>query len=149
MNSRNNSKIKHDTGATSASCLSELKARQSSKIRKIRQALVAAGFDTLTRQAAVLGLSRSTTWAVLRGNHKGSGLSTSVINRILRSQELPPTVRRIIEEYVQEKLFGTVIAQRAAHIWRATRSSGASAKCAQTMKNRQKSRMVVGTLRIN
>ncbi len=106
MNSRNNSKIKNDTGATSASCLSELKARQSSNIGKIRQALVAAGFDTLTKQAAVLGLSRSTTWAVLRGNHKGSGLSTSVIKRILRSQELPPTVRRIIEEYVQEKLLG-------------------------------------------
>jgi|SoimicMinimDraft_4_1059732.scaffolds.fasta_scaffold108548_1 hypothetical protein len=106
MNSRQNSKIKHDTEAASASGLSELKARQSSKIGKIRQALVAAGFDTLTKQAAVLGLSKSTTWAVLRGNHKGSGLSTSVINRILRSQELPRTVRRIIEEYVQEKLLG-------------------------------------------
>ena len=106
MNSRNNSKIKHGTGAKSSSCLSDMKARQSSKIAKIRHVLVAAGFDTLTKQTAVLGLSRSTTWAVLRGNHKGSGLSTSVINRILRSQELPPTARRIIAEYVQEKLLG-------------------------------------------
>ena len=106
MNSRNNSKIKHDIRATSASCLSELKARQSSKIGKIRQALVAAGFDTTTKQAAVLGLAKSTTWAVLRGNHKGSGLSTSVINRMLLSRELPPAVRRIIEEYVQERLLG-------------------------------------------
>ena len=105
MNSRN-SEIKHDTGAASVSCLSELKARQSSKIGKIRQALVAVGFDTLTKQAAALGLSRSTAWTVLRGNHKGSGLSTSVINRILRAPELPPTVRRIIEEYVQERLLG-------------------------------------------
>src|SRR4051795_6368156 len=62
VNSRNNSKIKHEIRATSASCLSELKARQSSKIGKIRQALVAAGFDTTTKQAAVLGLAKSTTW---------------------------------------------------------------------------------------
>jgi hypothetical protein len=106
MNSRNNSKVKQDTVATSTLGLSELKARQSSKIGKIRRALVATGFDTTTKQAAVLGLSKSTTWAVLSGHHKGSGLSTSVINRILRSKELPPTVRRIIEEYVQEKLLG-------------------------------------------
>ena len=92
--------------ATSGSCLSELKARQASKIAQIRQALVAAGVDTITKQAAVLALSRSTAWAVLRGNHKSSGLSTSVINRILRSQDLPLTVRRIIDEYVQEKLLG-------------------------------------------
>jgi hypothetical protein len=92
--------------ATSGSCLSDMKARQASKIAEIREALAVAGFDTITKQAVVLGLSRSTAWAILRGAHKSSGLSTSVINRILRSQDLPPTARRIIEEYVQEKLLG-------------------------------------------
>jgi hypothetical protein len=57
-------------------------------------------------KATVLGLSKSTAWAVLQADHKLSGLSASVINRILRSQELPPTARRIIEEYVNEKLLG-------------------------------------------
>jgi hypothetical protein len=106
MGSRNVSKNHCEKGAVSGSCLSELKARQASKIAEIRKALIAAGYDTITTQAAVLGLSRSTAWAVLRGKHKSSGLTTSVINRILRSQDLPPTARRIVDEYVQEKLGG-------------------------------------------
>lgn len=97
---------KHDERAASGSCLSELKVRQASKIAEIRQALIAAGYDTLTKQAIVLGLSRSSAWAVLRGAHKSSGLSTAVINRVLRSQELPAGARKVIEEYVSEKLAG-------------------------------------------
>ena len=96
----------HDERAASGSCRSELKARQALKIAEIRQALVAAGYDTITKQAVVLGLSRSTAWAVLRGAHKSSGLSTAVINRVLRSQELPAVARKIIEEYVRKKLLG-------------------------------------------
>lgn len=92
--------------AASDANLSDKRKRQRSKIAEIREGLVAAGFDTTSKQAAVLGLSRSTTWAALRGTHKRSGLSTSVINRILRSHELPPAVRRIVDEYVQEKLLG-------------------------------------------
>ena len=40
------------------------------KIRNICDALVAAGFETLDEQTEVLGLSRSTTWSILRGSHK-------------------------------------------------------------------------------
>jgi hypothetical protein len=94
------------TAVSSASSLSEMKARQSAKIAEIREVLIAAGFDTLQKQATVLRLSRSTTWSVLQADHKSSGLSASIINRILRSQELPPTARRVIEEYVHEKLLG-------------------------------------------
>ena len=107
MSERDVSKI--DLGSTkvsSTSCLSEMKARQSARIAEIREALVAAGFDTLSKQAAALRLSKSTAWAVLQADHKSSGLSASVINRIYRSQELPPTARRVIDEYVQEKLQG-------------------------------------------
>ena len=107
MGERGLSKINlGSTRATSASCLSEMKARQSARIAEIREALVAGGFDTLSKQAAVLRLSKSSAWAVLQAHHKSSGLSASVINRILRSPELPPTARRIIEEYVHEKLLG-------------------------------------------
>ena len=45
------------------------------RIRNICDALVAAGFNTLAKQAKVLGLPRSTTWSILRGNHKKSGIS--------------------------------------------------------------------------
>jgi hypothetical protein len=100
------SKIKHVGKTDARSCVSELKAHQTSKIAEIRQALVAAGFETLTKQAAVLGVSRSTAWSVLRGKHKSSGVSALIINRILRSQALPPTTRGTIDEYVREKLLG-------------------------------------------
>jgi hypothetical protein len=89
-------------GATAAIC----KARQSSKIREFGHALVVAGFLTLDEQAKALGLSRSTTWTILKGNHKGSGLTAGIINRMLAAPRLPPLVRAKIVEYVQEKAAG-------------------------------------------
>jgi DNA invertase Pin-like site-specific DNA recombinase len=56
-----------------------MKARQSAKIRELREALVASGFLTLDEQSKALGLSRSTTWTILKGNHKASGLSAAII----------------------------------------------------------------------
>jgi hypothetical protein len=85
---------------------SEMKARQSAKIRELRQALVTAGFFTLDKQTQALGLSRSTTWAVLNGNHKSSGVSAIIIKRMLASPNLPPAVRLAIEEYIHQKLLG-------------------------------------------
>jgi hypothetical protein len=89
-----------------ASSISILKARQCAKIAEFRQALIASGFDSVDAQAAVLGLSRSSTWMILNRNHKASGLSCSVINRIMRSTRLPSAARGKLEEYVQEKLMG-------------------------------------------
>jgi hypothetical protein len=43
---------------------------------------------------------------ILNRNHKASGLSTSVINRVMHSTRLPPAARNKLEEYVQEKLMG-------------------------------------------
>src|SRR3954465_13017108 len=57
-------------------------------------------------RAAVLGISRSTTWNVLSGAHKASGLSASVIIRMLAAPNLKPTVRAKILEYVGEKSRG-------------------------------------------
>jgi hypothetical protein len=98
-----------------------MKDRQSQKIRQIRDALIAAGFLTLDEQAKVLGLSRSTTWTVLRGNHKGSGLSVGLINRMLAATQLPSLARATIEEYVEEKaagLYGHGTIQRSRFIAR-------------------------------
>ena len=85
---------------------SDMKAMQCSKIRELRQALVKAGYLTLCQQVESLGLGRSTTWAVLQGNHKSSGLSAATIKRMLTSQQLPPPARKILLEYVEEKLAG-------------------------------------------
>jgi hypothetical protein len=85
--------------------VSQMKDQQAYKIRQIKDELTAAGYSSLAQQAKVLGLSRSTAWVVLRGNHKGSGLTVSVLNRMLAAP-LPSGVRTRIEEYVEEKAFG-------------------------------------------
>ena len=83
-----------------------MKARQSSKIRELAEAVEAAGFLTLDEQAKVLGVPRSTAWTIRRASHKASGLSASIINRMLAAPELPLMVRAKILEYIQEKATG-------------------------------------------
>ena len=85
---------------------SNVKAAQCSKIRGLLPALVTAGHLTLDQQTESLGLGRSTTWAILRGNYKSSGLSAATIKRMLTSQQLPPPARKILLQYVEEKLAG-------------------------------------------
>jgi hypothetical protein len=84
----------------------DLKDRQSSKIKELSDALVAAGFCSLDGQANALGLSRSTTWTILKGKHKNYGLSAALINRILQQPRLNRRVRAKILEYVREKAAG-------------------------------------------
>ena len=86
--------------------ISEMKARQSLKVREIENALAKAGHTTLDQQARVLGLSRATTWTLLKGAHKSSGLSATIINRMLEAPYLPSLVQAKIIEYVQEKIAG-------------------------------------------
>jgi hypothetical protein len=95
---------KHLSDAPSS--ISAMKSRQCAKIAELRRVLLVAGYHSLNKQAIALGLSRSTTWAILQANHKSSGLSGSLIKRMLRSRELPPAARQWIEEYVAEKLTG-------------------------------------------
>jgi len=82
------------------------KARQASKIRELGEALVHGGVLTLDEQAKVLGLARSTTWTILKASHKASGLSASVVRRMLAAPRLPHAVRAKILEYVTEKSAG-------------------------------------------
>jgi hypothetical protein len=84
----------------------KMKARQSSKIRELAEAVKSAGFLTLDEQAKALGLSRSTAWTIRKASHKASGLSAPIINRMLAAPELPPPARTKILEYVEEKAAG-------------------------------------------
>jgi hypothetical protein len=86
--------------------LAQAKARQAIKIRELRIALRSAGLIGLDAQARALGLPRSTTWKILKGDHKASGLSAMVISRMLSAPSLPPVVRAKILEYVQQKTDG-------------------------------------------
>jgi hypothetical protein len=74
--------------------VAEMKARQAAKIRELGHALVDAGFLTLDEQSKAIGLTRSTTWTILRASHKGSGLSAAIIKRMLLSPKLPPGARK-------------------------------------------------------
>jgi hypothetical protein len=62
----------------------------TSKLTEIRKALVSAGCDTVAKQAAVLGLRRSTTWALFNQD-KSAGPSAIVLK---------------LEEYVEAKIAG-------------------------------------------
>ncbi len=82
------------------------RALQSAKIAEFGEALIAAGYVRLDEQARVLGLSRSTTWTIVRAKHKNSGLSALLIKRMLAQPRLPAVARMKILEYVEEKSLG-------------------------------------------
>ena len=95
-----------ESHAIAGAIITEMKARQTAKIRELGHALVDAGFFTLDEQSKALGLARSTTWTILSASHKGSGLSAGIIKRMLLSPQLPPLARRKILEYTTDKLAG-------------------------------------------
>ena len=82
------------------------RGRQVAKIREISDSLTATGYIFLDAQASVLGLPRSTTWKIRQADHKHSGLSAAVINRILAQPQLPALVRTTIMEYAEAKSAG-------------------------------------------
>jgi hypothetical protein len=96
----------HRVVESRSATIAEMKAAQCAKIRELRHALNSDGIVFLTEQAQAFGLSRSTTWAVLSGNHKSAGLSASIIKRILASPQCPSNARKVILEYVDQKLSG-------------------------------------------
>ena len=96
----------HRPGGRPLPLSARVKARQASKIRELAEAVESAGFLTLDEQAKALGLPRSTAWTIRRASHKASGLSASIINRMLAAPELPPLARSKIVEYVEEKAAG-------------------------------------------
>jgi hypothetical protein len=98
--------MSHQMAGAVVSSITRLKARQTAKIGEIREALIADGFTTVDQQAAVLGLSRSTTWTIIKSSHKKSGISPAVLARMLASPGLSPRVRDKINEYIEEKSAG-------------------------------------------
>ena len=96
----------------------EPKERQALKLAEIREALVAAGYDTTAKQAAVLGVCRSTAWVLLNRDRR-AGPSAKVIKRILSSPQVPARARRKVEQYVEQKARGLY-----GHCESATRTFG-------------------------
>jgi hypothetical protein len=87
--------------------LNEIKSssglRRINPIEHIADALVAAGYTSLDKQAKALGIHRATAWTIIKKKHKLGRLSTNTTNRMLASRELPPSVRILIEQYLAER----------------------------------------------
>jgi len=88
-----------------------------------------AAFSLLSRFAQVRGLvhlgqrfahralniPRSTAWTIRTGQHKASGLTASIVERMLAAPKLPSATRATLLEYVAEKasgLYGSTGRQR-------------------------------------
>ena len=75
------------------------------KLAEIREAVVSAGYNTTAKQAAILGVGRSTAWLLLNRDRR-AGPSAKVIKRILSSPQVPKKVRLKVEQYVEDKIRG-------------------------------------------
>ena len=91
-----------------------MKANQSAKIQEFAKALAVAAIVALDDQARVLNLSRSTTWTIVSAAQKSTGISATLIDRMLASPILPQPLRANIIEYVEEKATGCYGPQRSA-----------------------------------
>ena len=76
--------------------------RQTTPIEYIADALVAAGYTSLDKQAKALGIHRATAWTIIKKKHKLGRLNPDTVNRMLANRELPASVRIVIEQYLAE-----------------------------------------------
>jgi hypothetical protein len=86
--------------------LQKAHAKQAAKISELKRVMLALGYKTLSEQATLLGLKRTTVWAMFKSSHTRGGMSANTVKRMLAATEAPREVRQIIDEYVREKLMG-------------------------------------------
>ena len=72
--------------------------RRTVPIQAIAEALVAAGYTSLDKQAKALGLHRATTWTIIKTRHKLGRLNRQTAQRILENSDTPASVRTIIQQ---------------------------------------------------
>ena len=77
--------------------------KYTTNIQHIADALVAAGFTSLDKQAKALGIHRATAWTIVRTKHKLGRLNLKTTERILANPELPLRVRSVVEQYLAER----------------------------------------------
>ena len=77
--------------------------KYTTNIHHIADALVAAGYTSLDKQAKALGVHRATAWTIIKNKRKLGRLNTNTINRMLANPELPPGIRDVLQQYVAER----------------------------------------------
>jgi predicted DNA-binding transcriptional regulator AlpA len=90
------------------------KIRQAAKIKELQRVLLAHGYKSAGQQAALLGLKRSTVWAIFKSEHARGGMSSSTVKRMLAAKGIPKAVKKVINEYLIEKLSGAYGHEQAA-----------------------------------
>ena len=78
--------------------------RRAVPIQEIADALVAAGYTSLDKQAKALGLHRSTAWTIIKKKHKLGRLNAKTTQSILANPDTPASVRAVIQQYVAQDL---------------------------------------------
>jgi hypothetical protein len=73
------------------------------RLQDISAALIACGYTKLDQQAKALGVHRSTAWTIMKTKHKLDRLSLKTTNSMLANQELPPSVRIVLLQYLSER----------------------------------------------
>ena len=100
------SRAKHDATARRQ----HGKLRQAAKIRELEKVLLTLGYKSAGQRAAVLGLKRSTIWAIFNAEHTRGGLSSNTVKQLLAAQAAPKELIQVIEEYVR-KIVGSLWSQ--------------------------------------
>jgi len=77
--------------------------KYTTDIQHITDALVAAGYTSLDKQAKALGLHRATAWTIVKSKHKLGRLNVETTERILANPHLPASVRTVVEQYRTER----------------------------------------------
>ena len=94
------------TGNVRQSAIGAACARQAAKIRELEKVLLTLGYKSAGQRAAVLGLKRSTVWAIFNAEHTRGGLSSNTVKQLLAAKAAPNELRQVVAEYVREKLAG-------------------------------------------
>jgi len=88
----------NDTSSSSRS-----RRKYTTHIEDIADALVAAGYTSLDKQAKALGIHRATAWTIIKDKHKVDRLNTNTTKRMLANPKLPQCVRDVLQRYVAER----------------------------------------------
>jgi hypothetical protein len=82
---------------------SRTRRKYTTNIQHIADALVAAGYTSLDKQAKALGIHRATAWTIIKDKHKLDRLNAKTTKRMLANPELPQCIRDVLERYVAER----------------------------------------------
>jgi hypothetical protein len=82
---------------------SRTRRKYTTNIQHVADALIAAGYTSLDKQAKALGIHRATAWTIIKDKHKLDRLNTKTTKRMLANPELPQCIRDVLERYVAER----------------------------------------------